>query len=131
MSIARFGLARDFSRFCTDASLGPPPVSPVPKYRNSICRPSATRVGSFSHGWPPPPPRAALVEVGVISSLRLVPYPPGLSAATISLPSTPFHRPIGNGIGRPHVSFCVENAFRPECAAIDGSENGNPKQSGK
>ena len=49
----------------------------------------------------------------------------------ISLPSTPFQRPIGNGIGRPHVSFCVENEFRPECAAIDGSAKPKPKQSGR
>src|SRR5579863_750149 len=49
----------------------------------------------------------------------------------ISLPSTPFHRPIGNGIGRPHVSFWVENETSPECAAIDGKEKPNPKQSGR
>ena len=49
----------------------------------------------------------------------------------ISLPSTPFQRPIGNGIGRPHVSFCVENEISPECAAIDGSAKPKPKQSGR
>ena len=49
------------------------------------------------------------------------------------LPSTPRHRPIGNGIGtdEPQVSFWVEKAESPECAAIDGSAKPKPKQSGR
>src|SRR2546429_4216785 len=48
-------------------------------------------------------------------------------------PSTPFQRPIGNGIpyDDPQVNFWVENCERPLCTAMDGSANPNPKQSGR
>ena len=58
---------------------------------------------------------------------------PGFNAATTEFPSTPFQRPIGNGIpyDEPHVSFCVVNPDKPQCAAIEGRANPKPKQSGR
>ncbi len=64
--------------------------------------------------------------------MTLPEYAPGSSAATICLPSGPIHRPTLKGIptAEPHVSFCVENPLIPQWARIDGSDAGNPKQSG-
>src|ERR1700679_4209709 len=67
-----------------------------------------------------------------------------MPARTLS-PSGPTHTPTLNGVpsgvfssdsgppafaDEPHVSFCVENPFTPECARMVGSDAGNPKQSG-
>jgi hypothetical protein len=48
-------------------------------------------------------------------------------------PSTPSHTPTSNGIliDVPHVSFWVENATRPACAATEGRAKPKPKQSGR
>src|SRR5271167_3794271 len=48
------------------------------------------------------------------------------------LPSGPSHTPTLNGIptAEPQVSFCVEKPRNPQCASTEGSDAGNPKQSG-
>ena len=77
----------------------------------------------------------------------LLPYPPGLRAAMMVLPSVPSQMPTLNGMPsgvcsgesgpptrgagcHPDESFCVEKPFTPACARMLGSEAGKPKQSG-